>query len=290
MKQTQYRNLRFDIVKQMEDFLLGIDRQKFSSEASQVKSAVDELKHSQTVMFSDEQANVFLKISKDYTDGLDYRLPFSLVFIQFSRLLPTSVHSGMLGLIGIVLNQHEIDDQARKPLVIFDKDDESFNKALGEIDGALFLNTAIAIGRNNNGHLVTAPYSWFAGERMYFQGNTGHDADCIIALSIACIGYINCENIYLHREGEIAESVNAKRERNGKSRLEPYYVCRIRGVQYDKADPTGAGSPHGIRYDVRGHFRRLTTGKTTWVRPHQRGLANELYVPKVYLVDKREQP
>ena len=71
-------------------------------------------------------------------------------------------------------------------------------------------------------------------------------------------------------------------------RLEPYYVCRIRGVQYDSAgNPAGEGSKHGIRYDVRGHFRRMTNGKTTWVRAHQRGLANELYIPKTYVVDKK---
>ena len=64
-------------------------------------------------------------------------------------------------------------------------------------------------------------------------------------------------------------------------------MCRIRGVQYDSEGyEKGAGVKHGIRYDVRGHFRRLETGKTIWVRPHQRGLQNELYVPKTYVVAK----
>jgi len=56
-------------------------------------------------------------------------------------------------------------------------------------------------------------------------------------------------------------------------------------VQYAPGDSRGQGSRHAIRYDVRGHFRRLAGGKTTWVRAHQRGLSNELYVPKVYKAD-----
>lgn len=31
----------------------------------------------------------------------------------------------------------------------------------------------------------------------------------------------------------------------------------------------------------RAHFRRLPDGRLIWARPHQRGLAHELYVPSV---------
>ena len=42
---------------------------------------------------------------------------------------------------------------------------------------------------------------------------------------------------------------------------------------------TGRGTIHSVRYDVRGHWR-LRNGKLSWIRPHQRGLANERYVPR----------
>ena len=48
---------------------------------------------------------------------------------------------------------------------------------------------------------------------------------------------------------------------------------------------------HQYRYDVVGHLRfqhqRIKDGHKTiieWIRPHQRGLANQLYIPKTYLV------
>ena len=116
----------------------------------------------------------------------------------------------------------------------------------------------------------------------------------IILAGIVCgliiyVFFSGKKNVYLEKQGEVPEAVNRKREAKGKSRLEPYYVCRIKGVQYD-SHATGEGAKHGIRYDVRGHFRRLDTGKTIWVRSHQRGLANELYVPKVYKVEKGSKP
>ena len=59
----------------------------------------------------------------------------------------------------------------------------------------------------------------------------------------------------------------------------------------------GEGSHHSYRYDVIGHLRFTqhrvkqedgTVGKkdyVEWVAPHQRGLANTLYIPKTYRVE-----
>jgi hypothetical protein len=140
----------------------------------------------------------------------------------------------------------------------------------------------------------TTRFGWMAeshGEFIvnYDDGKMSDFYRQIRRICVACIGYINCENVYLEKQGEVPEAVNRKRENKGKSRLEPYYVCRIKGVQHD-SHATGTGAKHGVRYDVRGHFRRLDTGKTIWVRPHQRGLQNELYMPKVYKVEKGSKP
>jgi hypothetical protein len=142
------------------------------------------------------------------------------------------------------------------------------------------------------GDLNVRKLTWASGKNEAFEIIQATDElakswSQVKNLAIACIGYINCENIYLHREGDVPEAINAKRERKGKSRLEPYYTCRIRGVNYDGPVNKGSGVEHGFRYDVRGHFRRMDNGKTTWVRPHQRGLKHELYIPKVYTVDRK---
>ena len=136
-------------------------------------------------------------------------------------------------------------------------------------------------------------FGWMSEDHSEFVMSPEEEANdfflLLKRLAVACIGYINCENVYLHEEGKVPDKVNRKREAKGKSRLEPYYTCRIRGVNYDSV-ATGTCVAHSIRYDVRGHFRKLTTGKTTWVRPHQRGVHNELYVPKTYKVEKGSKP
>jgi hypothetical protein len=58
-------------------------------------------------------------------------------------------------------------------------------------------------------------------------------------------------------------------------RVEPRFVKRTNGSTED------VGSSHGYRYDVMGHLRFKTNGTVEWVRPHQRGLQHELYIPKV---------
>jgi hypothetical protein len=284
-----------------------------------VKDAIQQMQHervgfletkayvsqAQTIVFSTEQAQVFKAVTKDYTEGLDFRLPFPCVILQFTSPVPMPLMNYHISneptvdhLMAIILCQQEITedyikerDKARRMVESDPFNLLSMPKRFAEAKGG-FTNRAVAIWSDWN----QSRFGWLSESsdelanddpENEIQAKVHETWAGVKRLAIACIGYINCENIYLHREGEVPEHVNAKRERKGKSRLEPYYVCRIRGVQYDGPTATGTGTQHGIRYDVRGHFRRLATGKTTWVRPHQRGLANELYVPKVYKVDKR---
>jgi hypothetical protein len=252
----------------------------------------------QTIIFSAEQAEIFSEVTKDYTDLLDYRLPFSDTFIQFTRPIPVkNINKRELGigegddLVGLVLRQVVIDQEVQDAVLSGRYHFPEKSAPLGS-----YLNIGVAIWSDFEQSL----FGWVSGSTDELLSS--HVDDLLSPadprtqinrmkigfkwLAISCIGYINCENIYLHKEGGATEAINAKRERKGKGRLDPYYVCRIRGVQYDGNGETGTGAAHGIRYDVRGHFRRLSNGKTTWVRPHQRGLANELYVPKTYLVTK----
>lgn len=221
---------------------------------------------SQVIVFDIEQIKVFWGLIKNerFLPSSDYKLPFADTWIQFSENFALYDYGNEtmpdLGNVALLLTQQE--SGSNRIIVVHEENDDE----------------EIAWNSNDPNILFSFPFENLLESEKYRM------------LAAACIDYINCENVYLHREGVVDESVNAKRERKGKSRMEPYYVCRIRGVQYDSngnEHPTGV--KQSIRYDVRGHFRRLENGKTTWVRPHQRGLQNELYVPKTYLVDKKFQ-
>lgn len=231
---------------------------------------------SKVIMFPSGQASVFLDAIRKIDFGIDYALPFPVTLLQFSDP------------ILVDLSDPHVPNKLQKKelgalLLWQDKDDSGKN------------NNVIFVLEKDLSHYRII--SWHSSdESLLMSGELSNDEfnqinemtlKDVRRLAVACIGYINCENVYLHKEGEVSDAINTKRERKGKSRLEPYYVCRIRGVQYDSEGyEKGAGVKHGIRYDVRGHFRRLETGKTIWVRPHQRGLQNELYVPKTYVVAK----
>jgi hypothetical protein len=107
------------------------------------------------------------------------------------------------------------------------------------------------------------------------------------------LGFLHCHNVELDKR-EIEPGVNAKRERKGKSPLLPYYECIIDGMSTLGPASGGKGSGPSFRFDVRGHIRRIPTeedpNRTTWVRPHQRGLKHALYKPKTYNADKKALP
>ncbi len=254
---------------------------------------------SQVILFPSDQAEVFFSAIDRYDMPLDYRLPFSRTMIQFTNPVNVEVFDKKTRKVikdkisALLLSQDEIDLDwvlaskqriKNQPFNLLHVPDQI-------MDGSGFLNGLHGIFTDWNNIRL----SWRSESQNELVSLDADNDDAnrtsinIKRLAIACIGYINCENVYLHSVESATLSINAKRERKGKSRLEPYYVCRIRGVQYDSAgNPTGEGAKHGIRYDVRGHFRRMMDGRTTWVRAHQRGLANELYVPKTYVVDKKE--
>jgi hypothetical protein len=260
-------------------------------------SAIAICKKAQTIIFAAEQAQVFAGISKTYTDSLEYRLPFENVLLHFDAPIPHSSYDFGSGdrvdgsIISLLLTQTEVTEDSWEktpppahPSSVIKKMTPKFE------NGIAIVNTVVAIWEDS----AITRIGWQSVDHNEFMQNTIGEFDVheqitqgwrfIKSLAIACIGYINCENVYLHKEGQVDPAVNRKRERKGKAKLEPYYICRIRGVNYD-SESTGTGAKHGHRYDVRGHFRRLDSGKVTWVRPHQRGVHNELYIPKVYKVD-----
>jgi hypothetical protein len=131
-----------------------------------------------------------------------------------------------------------------------------------------------------------------AGDGTLSDFHGGPAADPIIRqykqrlanLALLCLAYLTSPGIEVERV-EAPPAVAKRRAREGKSPLPDYYICRLaKGRRYaTEGEPTG--NHVSFRFDVAGHFRRLSDGRTIWVRPHQRGLQHEIYKPKVYRID-----
>jgi hypothetical protein len=233
-------------------------------------------REAKVILFDTEQALALKPALDRFAENLsEYRLPFPSVMLQFSTpipevaLLPSAEQTAEMRQMGIA------EDQILA-LLLGQEEDEA---------GRL-VNSASAWFASTTANRV----SWRDDERAHLRmlpqvGRASEDAQRnkaqIRNLAIACIAYINCENITLEVQA-VAEKINRKRAREGKRVLEDYYVCRLRPSRGESAEGETLAQTHGFRYDVRGHFRRLPDGKLTWVRAHQRGLAHELYKPKVY--------
>lgn len=224
-------------------------------------------KVAKTIIFPAKQVEVFKELTNSYTENLDYKLPFNFVFLQFTE--------------PVIFQLNDIGSDRLSCMLLTQIQDKENNSTIN-------VAHVFMIMKNTDRYGIMS-FGWQGESFPLFEKIQLRD-DIAIARSIiiACIGYINCENVYLEKEGEVEEKVNRKREREGKKLLEPYYVCRIRGVKYDSEGREtirdASGRHVSFRFDVRGHFRRYESGRTTWVRPHQRGLDKELYIPKTYVV------
>lgn len=81
-----------------------------------------------------------------------------------------------------------------------------------------------------------------------------------------------------------------------KHRPSPWHIVTVDPTLIrDEERGEGTGRGHSYRYDVRGHLRfgrhpradGTYTERVEWVRPHQRGLANAVYIPKTYHYDDK---
>ncbi len=235
-------------------------------------------REAKAILFASEQALALKPALDRFAEEMrEYRLPFPCVMLQFTEPIP---ESALLASVEQTEDMRRAGIEEDKIVALFLG--QETDAAGGTINSASAWFATTAVNR----------VSWREHARAHLRLLPGVDTtneaarrnkEQIRNLAIACIAYINCENIRLERQ-TVAEKINRKRAREGKRVLEAYYLCRLRPSQgAAAADDSGAG--HSFRYDVRGHFRRLPDGKLTWVRAHQRGLAHELYKPKVYKVE-----
>ena len=263
-----------------------------SNIAVQMNSAWGTLHSAQTIIFSSSQAEYFMVEDGNFLSYLKCDPPFHTSFFQFTHPILLDIQDGFVPepLIGftyctqtvtaedIVATQHLADERAKMGIPILGILDFTPGEIIGH---AILIFQDYKVQR----------MSWRINERKPLESAYKYplskpEWQKVCHMILGCLGYLNCENIFLERQEGASEKINRKREKEGKRVLEPYYLCRITGYQYETV-ATGEGTKHGHRYDVRGHFRHYRKwGKTTWIPAHQRGLANELYIPKTYVVEK----
>ena len=241
------------------------------------------------------------KVGNDSVN-LDYRLPFKNVIIFFSPHVTRELgcasvtESDSYGfivekkeagtLVALLLSQFEFTKDDIEALVInhreagYDFDPSHYEKRFAQVGKVI--NQCTAHFSNDRIQMMEWESGGFCELIGSLDSSLEEDLMYMRKVAIGCIGYINCENVEIREEAPPPALAKARERRRGKV-PEPYYVCYIedRKAGYGMG---GVGTKHGYIYDVRGHFRRLDETRVTWVRPHQRGLANDMYIPKTYKV------
>lgn len=232
-----------------------------------------------TIIVPAEQALALLPAAKRFEEHLDFHLPFECCVFQFDQPIP---EEKML---------HREREEADEVMALVVVQYEGVNSAT-----AWFKSTAVNRVAWDNAPTSDFRFSPTAFEIMEDESDVllgvsltpaevkMRNKETLRLLACAIVAYINCENVTIEKGEDVPEKVNRKREKEGKRRIDPYYVVKIRHEKVESGGGTGTGTKHSFRYDVRGHFRRMADGKLTWVRAHQRGLSHEFYVPNVYKV------
>lgn len=238
-------------------------------------------RQAETFVFDSEQIMEFLRsVDRKLPPG-DYAYPFNFMVVQFTKPIPEN-----LFLSGKYSDEHYVgtlgDEDAVAGLVMaFPPED-----ADGDVCSitAYYASTSInraTLSFNSDGTIAHAP--------MHAKGFTpehAKDKQRIANLGMLCLAYINSPVVTVEKQSAPAK-VNAKRKRKGKRPLPDYYLCYVRKEKTAGGSSSGGpGSQHSFAYPVRGHFRRLSSGQTVWVKSHIRGVAHaeEGVKPKVYRV------
>ncbi len=112
------------------------------------------------------------------------------------------------------------------------------------------------------------------------------------------LAYMMAKSIVIEQAGPpVSRQQRRLMARGGMPPSRPWHVVKVDPRYRRSYDSEDAGRSHSYRYDVIGHLRlgrhragvlpdgtRQYVETIEWIPPHQRGLANNLYVPKTYSV------
>lgn len=142
-------------------------------------------------------------------------------------------------------------------------------------------------------------FGWDPGDGQYLSWKPGwweRSAQQYASLTMWVMAYMMAKSVNIH---EIPLTRQQRRWHEQHHKIpRPWHRVELK-PKFSRYIPSGEepGYHHNYRYDVVGHLRfnrhKLGDGSYNetieWVPPHQRGLANEIYVPKTYQVKGRRR-
>lgn len=230
-----------------------------------------------TIIFKSDQALAFMRSIDMLLRPGDYAMPFAELCIQFDKGIDEKLFTTGLKIAG----QADQADDILGLLMHMDERTQTF--AVSAFYRSTSFNRVIVSAAD--GKVLSHKIQPTPGLTPEAAQTMKADKQRIANLALMCLAYISTPGLTVERVHTPA-AVNARRAKHNKRQLDDYYICNWT-INRDKTKPaTGEhshGTPHTFRYDVAGHFRHYADGRTIWVKSHQRGLANEKYVPKTYV-------
>lgn len=226
----------------------------------------------QTVIFSAEQALALRPALDRFQEQPELRFPFPFMILQFDR----------------PIKENEFFAQEEGHWTNADKD--SILAVVCSQDEDRFMCTAFFASNEIQAVKWEGPsldFERYIREKSPSWDTARQNKRQLQLLVMACMHYLNCENVVLEQVAADPKT-NRKRESKGKRPLPDYYVVKVTKTKYENTPAVESTGRHvSFMFSVRGHFRRLQSGKVIWVRDHHRGVKyeEESIREKVYKVD-----
>lgn len=263
------------------------------------------------IMFDSRQAAVFDEVDEAPPSNVlpKLHLPFSQFYLEFTEPIklgePEPGREDFARAILVISEVAQVKVQSNNTDTVLHLHNITFffvekgENSYVDRTFKLHLPTGLAITNKHSALLGTdqsdLPNEWKDGQ-YFVCGATGRHAGwwertCLDYASLFCwiTCYLMAKSIVIERE-PISRQVRRWNERHNII-PRPWHIVKLdpKLISHRAAEETDRH--HNYRYDVIGHLRfqhqKIKAGHRDvieWVRDHQRGLANELYVPKTYVV------
>lgn len=137
--------------------------------------------------------------------------------------------------------------------------------------------------------LVIPEHNYHPEHEIYDEISMIQRTKCVNLFHWMCL-YMMAKSVNIIEE-PVSRQVRRYHERKNTPLPKPWHKIIVDPKVFKNHKPGKheEGTEHRYRYDVIGHLRiqkRNGIEWVEWVQPHQRGLKNELYIPKTYVVNK----
>jgi len=143
--------------------------------------------------------------------------------------------------------------------------------------------------KDNNYYFSSSILGITSENKLQISGNTEWQVK-MTNFVVHIINFLSSPSVKLLKNS-VSDNLQKARQKRGQNPLPGWYEITYRKLihEYTSTKISEKKWEHSYRYDVRGHqkiFRKgVMAGRIVWCPPHHRGLKNELYKPKGYVVN-----